>query len=340
MKFLLWLPAALLSLLVLLAIWSAWGSHAIEERFPAIGQFIEVNGQRLHYTDSGSRRADGELGLANDVPALLLIHGANSNLRDFQSSIGPLLADHFRVLAFDRPGYGYSERAHSHWQTPAEVADLLLIASERLGASRPLLLGHSWAGAVVMAAAVEYPDRIRGGVLLSAVTGHWAGSVGAVYEWGQRALIGDLMAYTVVYPYGRLRLEQAVVAVSEPDPVAPDYIEAIAAPLALRPETFRNNVEDMANLSEYMQSLSRRYVDVEVRMLAIHGEDDELVPFWNHGLRLSHVLPALQVHMIKGAGHAPHHAHAAEVSAAVTQFVLNLDQPAALANSELTGLNM
>ncbi len=340
MKILLWLPAAVLSLLVLLAIWSAWGSRAIEARFPAIGQFIEVNGQRLHYTDSGSSLAEDGSGLADDAPAILLVHGANSNLRDFQSSIGPLLAGRFRVLAFDRPGYGYSERRQTRWQNPAEIADLLLSASEQLGAPRPLMVGHSWAGSVVMAAAVEHSDRISGGVLLSAVTGHWAGSVGAVYEWGQRPLVGDLMAYTVVYPYGRLQLERAVAVVSEPDPVAPDYIDAIAAPLALRPATFRNNIEDMANLSEYLQSLSRRYADIDVRLLAIHGEDDDLVPFWNHGRRLSQVLPAVQIHMIEGAGHAPHHAHAEEVAGAVTQFVLSLDQAASKANIEVTGLKM
>jgi pimeloyl-ACP methyl ester carboxylesterase len=68
-----------------------------------VGQFVTVDGLRLHYTDQG---AGG---------AVLLVHGASSNLLEFQTSLVPVLVRHHWVLAFDRPGYGYSERGDGAW---------------------------------------------------------------------------------------------------------------------------------------------------------------------------------------------------------------------------------
>lgn len=292
-----------------LAGWTAVGESAIEAKFPPLGEIVTVAGQPLHLTDRG------------DGPAVILVHGANSNLRDFEASIGPLLVDAgMRVLNVDRPGFGYSPRPDGPWQSPSDLADLLLQLAEERGASQPIMVGHSWAGSVVMAAAVDHPERIRGGVLLAGAVGHWAGSVGATYDWGSKPLIGPVMAWSVVYPYGSRVLPEAVARVLAPDPVPADYVERIGAPLALRPGTFRHNIEDMTRLSEYLQTLSRGYADLAVPLLAIHGTADELVPFWNHGQRLRWAYPALQVKMLDGVGHVPHHARPAEVAQHIAAF--------------------
>lgn len=306
-----------IALLLALAVTTAIGQWHSEREYPPIGEFIEVDGVRLHYVVAGSG------------PGLVLVHGASSNLRDFTASILPQLARHYRVIAFDRPGYGYSERAGGEWQTPAATARLLLDAAARLGVQKPLLAGHSWAGSVVMAAMVEMPERVAGGVLIAGVAGHWAGPVGAAYSLGGVPVLGPLFAWTLLYPAGQLLLEDSVASVLAPNTVPADYVRRIAAPLALRPRNFLDNVEDMNRLSEYMQTLSTRYDEVGLPLLLIHGESDTLVPFWNHGRRLLPVIPQTELVLLPQTGHAPHHAHPAAVVRAIDSFYRSVTELAA-----------
>jgi pimeloyl-ACP methyl ester carboxylesterase len=299
----------LLVLVVLLAVWSRVGAAMVERRYPPLGAFIEVDGVRLHYL------------MAGEGPAMVLLHGANSNLRDFSSSILPQLAKRYRVIAFDRPGLGYSQRPRGDWPTPARTAQLMLDAAAKLGAEQPLLVGHSWAGSIVMAALVEMPERIAGGALIGGVAGHWAGPVDWTYELGGIPVLGRLFAHTLVYPAGIFVLEGAVRGVLAPNPVPQDYVHKIGAPLALRPHNFLHNVQDMNHLSEYLQSLSARYDRISKPLLLIHGDRDELVPFWNHGRRLLPVVPDVTAVKLPDTGHAPHHSNPGAVIGALSDFL-------------------
>ena len=79
-------------------------SHDVARRaeadFPPLGSFVVVDGVRLHYLDS----APGD----DERQAIVMVHGASGNLRDFAVSIFDELAQKYRVIAIDRPGHGYS----------------------------------------------------------------------------------------------------------------------------------------------------------------------------------------------------------------------------------------
>lgn len=302
---------AFLLLLCLLALYSYLAGLWIEKQYPPIGKFIQVHGLRLHYVMQG----DGP------GPAILLVHGASSNLREFTSSIMPALAKSHRVIAFDRPGYGYSERPDGEWLNPSALASLLLDASQQLGIDKPVIVGHSWAGSVVMAALVEMPQRVSGGILLAGVAGHWAGSTGWTYDVGSIPLLGSVFAWTTVMPAGQILLEREVAPVLYPATVPANYISDIAAPLALRPKTFMDNVEDMTRLNTYMQTLSVHYDEIHLPLLIVHGQDDALVPFWNHGRRVLPVVPQAQLTLIPGAGHGLNHTHTQQVVTAINAFI-------------------
>lgn len=297
----------LLALLLALAAWSRIGQVLIERRHPPLGAFVDVDGQRLHYV------------MAGEGPPLILLHGASSNLRDLHSRLLPLLTPHYRVIAFDRPGYGYSERP-ADWPDPADIARRVLDGAAQLGVERPLLVGHSWSGSVVMAALVEMPERIAGGALIAGVAGHWAGPINWTYSVGGLPIIGPLFAWTAVYPVGQFLLTNSVTEVLAPNPVPEGYVDDIGVRLALRPQTFRHNVEDMNRLSEYLQALSPRYDRIRLPLLLIHGEADTLVPWWNHGRRLLPVIPHAEVALLPDVGHAPHHSHPQAVAEALYRF--------------------
>lgn len=305
------LPALLLLLV------SCIGMLQAEQGGP-VGKFITVDGVRLHYVMAG----DGS------GPAIVLVHGASSNLREFTSSILPELAKSHRVIAFDRPGYGFSERPpEREWLDPSQVASLLLDAAEALGASKPVLVGHSWAGSVVMSAMVDMPERIVGGVLISGVAGHWAGPLNWTYSLGKVPVLNQLFAWTLVQPLGRLMLEDALAEVFAPDSVPAGQVERTDLALALRPGSYLINGRDMNQLSAYMQALSPHYDEIRLPLLIIHGESDTLVPFWNHGRRLLPVIPQAQVLLLPRTGHAPHHTRTAQVSDAIHRFALGEVRP-------------
>lgn len=304
-----WLGAGVIALALVLLAWTLAGQWLIARAHPPAGQFITVDGVRLHYV------------VAGEGPPVLLVHGASSNLQEFTSSLLPELARRHRVIAFDRPGFGHSQRPSGPgWLDPRQQAELLLKAGEQLGLRQPLLVGHSWGGAVVMAALVHLPERIRGGVLLGGVAGHWAGPLSWTYSVGDLPVLGRLFAWLLVYPLGQFLVEQGSQEVLAPDPLPSGHVERTAVKLALRPSQFLVNVQDTLRLNEFMQLLSRDYDRIRQPLLIIHGERDVLVPFWNHGRRVLPVVPHSELVLLPATGHAPHHTRTDEVAAAIDRF--------------------
>ena len=153
---------------------------------PPAGRFLNVDGVRLHYVERGS----GE--------PLVLLHGNGSMIEDFESSgLIDLAAKNYRVIVFDRPGFGHSDRPRNVVWTPDAQAELIKHALERLGVSSATVLGHSWGASVAVALALKYPDLIRGLVLASGY--YYPTARPDVIAMGAPALpvIGDILSHTL-----------------------------------------------------------------------------------------------------------------------------------------------
>ena len=95
-----------------------------------------------------------------DGPPVVLLHGNTVTLTDFDASglIGRLAKNH-RVIAFDRPGFGHSNRPRDRLWTPMAQAVLFQAALDRLGVEQSVLVGHSMGTLTVMASACAFsPD--------------------------------------------------------------------------------------------------------------------------------------------------------------------------------------
>ena len=128
---------------------------------PPQGKFIDVDGVRLHYTEQGS----GD--------PLVLLHGNGITSSDFEASgLTARAAEQYRVIAFDRPGFGYSERPRSTIWTPDKQARLLHKALEQLGIALPRLneIGGSHAQRDLFAL-VELDARLQAGDWFAAQQG-------------------------------------------------------------------------------------------------------------------------------------------------------------------------
>ncbi len=293
-----------------LVVYTMFGAHRAERDFPPLGHFVEVEGLRLHYTNSG------------EGATIVLLHGASASLRDFHASIHEPLAQNHRVIAIDRPGYGYSERPNgSSWPDPSSQARLVHTALAKLKVRKPLLVGHSWSGAVVLAYLLAYPDDIAGGVLIGGVSHPWKGGVAWYNHVAAVPILGELFARTLLYPVGRLMLASGIESVFKPNQVTPTYQDRTGIVLALRSHSFLANAQDARELSDYLRQQSRHYEKIQTPLLLITGDSDTVVPPWNHAERLVKQVPKAELVVLKNAGHAPHHSHTERVVQLIERFV-------------------
>ena len=168
------------------ALWVEARARRAERANPPRGQFVEVDGVRLHYVERGSG------------PAVVLLHGNAVSLADFEASgLIAALSENHRVIAFDRPGFGHSTRPRDRLWTPIAQAELLHAAMARLGIERPTLIGHSMGTVVALALALDHPQDVAGLVLLG---GYYYPTLRIDSLLGAPAalpVLGDVLRHTV-----------------------------------------------------------------------------------------------------------------------------------------------
>lgn len=309
-----WIVLALLLLGTLAGV-THLEARRLEARFPPLGDFADVDGVSLHYSVAGPADAA--------MPPIVLLHGASTSLLDFHASLTPPLARRYRVIAVDRPGHGYSERPAASgdgWPDPAEQARLLHGLLEQLDVERPLLVGHSLAGAVVLAYLLAYPDESAGGVLLAGGSHPWQGGVSWYNDLAGVPLVGRLFAHTLPMTVGRLLLGDGLAEAFAPNQPPPDYLKRTGVPLTLRPATFLANAEDVRLLSPFLERQSTHYASIRRPLLLITGDADAVVPAWNHAERLVQQAPSAELVRLPEIGHGLHHVATERVAALIDDF--------------------
>ena len=279
----------------------AWADHA----YPPTGQFVTVAGKRVHAVVSGQG------------PDLVLIHGASGNTRDYTFALAGRLADSFRVIAFDRPGLGWSEGLGDAGISPAAQADHLRAAAAQLGVRRPLVLGHSYGGAVALAWGLAAPQATAGLVVVSGATMPWPEPLDWFFTLTSHPLSAPV-AVPLLTAFAPLsRLDHDIASIFRPDPVPPGYSEYVGAGLTLRRASLHSYARQVAGLKACLQAMVQHYPGLTLPVELVHGDADTVVPLAVHSQELAQLLPDATLTVLAGAGHMPHHTHASDVIAAI-----------------------
>ncbi len=287
----------------------ARGARAAADSHPPLGAFVEAEGLRIHHIDRG------------EGPPVVLIHGASGNLRDFTFSLAPRLAAMgLRVIAFDRPGLGHSERAPERGWDPAVQARVLRAAAARLGVENPVVLGHSWGGAVAMAWALQAPQDTRGVLSLAGATHPWGNGVGMLYHLAASPVFSGLTRQAARLMVDPDAPGDAVARIFRPNAVPQGYADYIGVPLALRAGPFRHNAEDLTHLDALLAEQAPRYTGLPVPVEAIHGEADTTVWASVHAAPLVAQVAHGRLTLLPGVGHMPHHVAEDAVAAGVARL--------------------
>jgi pimeloyl-ACP methyl ester carboxylesterase len=269
-------------------------SRRAERAHPPLGRFLDVDGVRLHYLDRGAGRPvvvlHGNLMMAEEV--------ALSGLLD-------RLAERYRVIAFDRPGYGYSTRPRDRIWSPSAQADLIHAALRRLGAERPVVAGHSFGTIVAVEVALRDPEAVGGLALLSGYYFPTARVDVPLLSPPAVPVLGDLLRHTVSPLLARLSWPAIRRLLFGPAEATPGFDELRG--MMLRPEQIRAGASESALMVPTVAGLQHHYRELSLPVAILAGAEDHFVDTGRQSGELHRVLPHSWFRTVPGAGHMVHH---------------------------------
>jgi pimeloyl-ACP methyl ester carboxylesterase len=299
------------------ALLNRWLAQKAERRNPPLGRFITVDGVRLHYVERGT-----------GTP-LVLLHGNGSMIEDFQSSgLIDLAAKKYRVIAIDRPGFGYSERPRSTVWTPEAQADLIAAALKEIGVPRAIVLGHSWGTLVAVSLALKYPQEVQALILASGYYYPKARADVVILSPPAIPLIGDLLSYTISPILSRLMWPLLLRKIFGPSPV-PKKFGGFPEEMAVRPSQIRASAGESALMIPSAHAFRDDYRQLRMPVAMIAGEEDRLIES-EQSARLHRDIPHSTLRCIPGTGHMVHQTATAELMSVIDTVAVQNGQLAAV----------
>jgi pimeloyl-ACP methyl ester carboxylesterase len=297
--------------------YNIYSARKAEREHPPTGRFVTADGVRLHYIEKG------------EGPPVVLFHGNAVTAEDFQTSgVLDLLARRHRVIAFDRPGFGYSDRPHgSAWSARAQ-ADLLKAAFVVLGIDHAVVLGHSLGASVALALALNHPQEVRGLVLVS---GYYYPTLRADVLLSSPAaipLLGDLLRYSIAPLLGRLMQPLLLKGMLTPLRVPADFKTGPAPKMSLRPGQIRAESQDGVAMIAGALAMRHRYQELTMPVVIMAGAKDRVVNA-KQPRRLHAQIAQSILRLVPGVGHMLHYAVTDEVAEAIEEvggLVATLDK--------------
>jgi len=276
---------------------------------PAEGRFVYVDGARLHYLDEG------------EGPPVLLLHGNGTMADDWvRCGVLPALAGQHRVVAIDRPGFGYSERPRGRIWTPAAQAASIERALHRLGVVRPIVVAHSFANLVALSLVLDRRVEVAGLVLVS---GYFHPTLRAdtfLLSGPAVPVLGDVLRHTLAPILGDLLWGPLVRKIFAPAWPSPEF-RAFPRGLALRPAQLRAAAGDVVGMVVGAALLADRYKELDLPVTILAGEADEIVHFGRHSARLHEEIQGSELRSILKGGHMLHYTDPNEIVRAVERVM-------------------
>jgi pimeloyl-ACP methyl ester carboxylesterase len=258
------------------------------------GLFITVKGVRVHYKTIGT----GE-------PALILLHGFGAGEFTWQQVMEPL-ADYGRVVAYDRPGFGLTERLlPGQWTGLNPYSsdfqpDLLVSLMDSLDIQRAILVGNSAGGNVAAQTALRYPERVAGLMLVDAsIYGHRAAE--GLAEAGLSLPIVQNVGHLIARFATRVATQFADSSWHEPSKLAPELRAEYTS--QLRVDNWDYGFWEASRVG-LPDDLSDRIGELVLPVLVITGDSDRVVPT-EASVRLASQLPQAELAVMAQCGHVP-----------------------------------
>jgi len=282
--------------------------EAIASVEPASGRIIRAAGRDIFVVEVG------------EGPPLLMLHGGGpgaTGMSNFSRNI-PTLADRFRVIAPDMPGYGRSSKGLDRKDPFGELARAMLGLMDELGLDKAHVLGNSLGGACGLRMALEAPDHVDRLVLLGPggidtsrrppteglqhLLDYYSGE-GPTREKFESFLRKDLV-------FDGAALPDALIATRYTASIDP---EVVANPPLVRPK-------DLSDARALDLTLDPRLSGLQTPTLVLWGVEDRVNPA-SGGRSLQERMPNCDLYLFSRTGHWVQWERAAQFNAATIAFL-------------------
>jgi len=253
-----------------------------------------VNGQRLYYEDTGG-----------DGPPVIFSHGLFMDHEMFAPQV-EALKDRYRVITWDERGHagtaGPALKPFSYYDSADDNVALL----KYLGIEQAVLAGMSQGGFLSLRAALTHPQAVKALVLIDTQAGQENPAAMAGYEqlidgW----VAGGLSDSTADF------VERVILG---------DGWAGAGAWKAKWKTMAPHNVRGCFNAIAERDDITARLSEIKVPTLIIHGDADAAIPLEGAEV-LAREIPAAELVVIPGAGHAANLTHPELVNPAIERFL-------------------
>jgi pimeloyl-ACP methyl ester carboxylesterase len=266
---------------------------------PATGRFVHAHDVDVYIQEWGSASA----------PVILLVHAAGGWSGVWERSAQALSAAGYRVVALDMPPLGYSQRPATPAYSRVDQARRLIGVLDALSVQRAILLGHSFGGRAVAEAALRWPERVAGLVLVDAALALDAppqqpNMIDQVLAWAPaRKLVA---AATLSNPLFTKTLLKMFVA--NPASVTPYWVAVYQRALNVR-GTYSATADWLPELLDEpdngsLSSHSASFATLTAPTLVLWGENDTVTPL-EQGQFIAKSISGARLVVLPGVGHLP-----------------------------------
>lgn len=277
----------------------------IERKYPPRGDFVDVEKAKIHFL---TRKKISDTKNSKNAP-VILIHGSSGSSADMELAFFDIFPNDIDLYAFDRPGIGWSKTKLSplEMSNPMKQAEAIHMAVKKLKLDKPIIVGHSWGGAVAIAYAKQFGDEVSGVVSLAGVAYPWKGPHGWYDNLLTTPVINHIFTRLFLNKMGQLYVPLSINAIFEPEVARSDYREGAQAEIILRPSTIINNSFYSYNLRRHLKTMSKKYNDINTPFLIVAGNRDYIVHSKSQSERLHNEVAGSEYMLFKDTGHMPHH---------------------------------
>jgi non-heme chloroperoxidase len=260
----------------------------------------------IHYEDHGSGRP------------VVLVHGYPLDGKSWERQERELLANGYRVITYDRRGFGRSSQPTVGYDYDTFAADLDALL-EHLDVKDIGLVGFSMGtGEVTRYLGTYGSGRVRKAVLLGAIPpfllqtdDNPEGVPGEVFEGIKSAIVADRYAY----------FDDFFANFYNTDVLAPERIGDAALRASFQTAAGASPFATYVCVDAWLTDFREDLAKFDVPTLVVHGTEDRILPYPNTAARLPALIADLTLIPVEGGPHNIAWTHPGEVNAALLEFL-------------------
>jgi pimeloyl-ACP methyl ester carboxylesterase len=247
------------------------------------GKFVQAGDYRVHYHEAG------------EGPAVIMLHGAGPGATAWANYRGNIetFAQSRRTILLDMPGFGGSDSIVSVDEAATTIrARVIRDVMDELGIERASFVGNSYGGAVAMAIAVDYPERVERLILMAAA--------------------GTLKTITALQPTEGHRAMRIASKNPSEETMRPVIAAFMSDPSKLPDEEFQRRIEaakkqplretPMGTSQAPWRDQEPELHRIQAKTLIVWGREDRVNPL-EIGLLLLREIPDSRLYVVRDCGH-------------------------------------